>query len=107
MPVEMVTPEQLELLLTEHSAMNEPPASVTDSTLLRRLSSIDRVLLTNLMVGQVYAPGQVVFRERDIGDAMYLIWGGRVAVVKGDLESPTIVAYRGPGDAVGEMAFWR
>jgi signal transduction histidine kinase len=35
---------------------------------------------------------------------MYMIWAGRVAVVKGGLDAPTIIGYRGPGVLIGEMA---
>jgi len=35
---------------------------------------------------------------------MYLIWSGRVVIVKGDFQPPTILGYRGPGTVIGEMA---
>jgi signal transduction histidine kinase len=35
---------------------------------------------------------------------MFLIWSGAVAIVKGDIASPTILAYRGAGEIFGEMA---
>jgi signal transduction histidine kinase len=48
--------------------------------------------------------GDVVFREGDEAEACFLIQNGRVAVVMGDLDAPTAVLHRGPGDIIGEMA---
>jgi signal transduction histidine kinase len=35
---------------------------------------------------------------------MFLVWSGRMAIVKGNLESPVILAYRIAGEIFGEMA---
>jgi signal transduction histidine kinase len=82
----------------------EPLASAPDPSLLQLLASIERSQLDQLMSEHYYQPGTIICREGDEGNAMYLIWSGRVAVVKGDFESPTILGYRGPGEIIGEMA---
>jgi signal transduction histidine kinase len=48
--------------------------------------------------------GSVVFREGETGDLLYIVIAGRVAVLKekGDGQS-ALLAYRGPGDILGEM----
>jgi signal transduction histidine kinase len=48
--------------------------------------------------------GSVIFREGDAGDLLYVVISGRVAVLKekGDGQS-ALLAYRGPGDILGEM----
>ncbi len=48
--------------------------------------------------------GEAVFLEGEEGDRMYLILSGRVAILKGDLDSPTILAFRSEGEIIGEMA---
>ncbi|MHC4390514.1 MAG: cyclic nucleotide-binding domain-containing protein [Planctomycetota bacterium] len=50
------------------------------------------------------APGEVLFSQGDTGDAMYLVRVGqiKVQVREGGLER--VVAYRGRGEVVGEMA---
>lgn len=78
----------------------EPP----HPSLLRLLASVERPLLLQIMTEQHNAPGEVIFHEGEPGDAMYLIWAGRVAVVRGDWQSPVVLGFRGPGEAVGEMA---
>lgn len=87
-----------------HPTSTEPLASVPDSALLQLLASIDRDQLEQFMTEHLYKPGELIFREGEKGDAMYLIRAGQVVVVKGDFENPTILGYRGPGDIIGEMA---
>jgi signal transduction histidine kinase len=101
MTSETLTSEELDRLITSH-----PPALdfASESPLLRQLASVDRRLLAGLMTEQRYTPGEFVFREGDSGDATYLIWSGRAVVLKGSLQSLTILGYRGPGEIIGEMA---
>lgn len=80
------------------------PMPITDSPLLRLLASLERDLLATLMTERHCTAGEVIFREGASGDAMYLIWAGRVGVFKGNLQSPTVLGYRGPGEVIGEMA---
>ena len=47
---------------------------------------------------RVFAPGDVLIKQDDIGDEMYFIERGEVEVLVGD----TLVAVLGPGDCVGE-----
>ncbi len=52
----------------------------------------------------ICAPGQVICREGEPGDAMYLIRSGHAAIVKGGFEAPIVLACRGAGEFIGEMA---
>ncbi len=56
------------------------------------------------MVEQQYKPGDIIFKEGDVGDAMYLIRSGQVLVFKGEVSSPIVLGYRGVGEIIGEMA---
>jgi len=49
-----------------------------------------------------YAKGQTIFRQGDMGDAMYLVESGQVMVW--DEEAGEALAYLGPGSFVGELA---
>lgn len=53
-----------------------------------------------------YRKGEVVFSEGMVGDSMYLVESGQVAVIsEGAPGAPeTIIAYHGPGSFFGEMA---
>ncbi len=60
--------------------------------------------LLNLFTTELtYETGEVFVEESEPGDVMYLIRSGRVAVFKGDVQSPTVLGVRGPGELVGEM----
>ena len=104
MPGEKLSPTQLGRLIpspTESQPQNE---AIQDLSLLQLLSSINRTTLSKGMVEQWYEPGEIIFEEGEQGDALYIIWSGQVAVVKGSLNAPTILGYRGPGEIIGEMA---
>ncbi len=49
-------------------------------------------------------PGQILFRQGDIGDCAYFIRSGSVEVLRADSGEETVVARLGPGQYFGEMA---
>lgn len=51
-------------------------------------------------VKRSYQPGQVIFRQGDDGSSMILIHSGSVEILKDGI----VIARRGPGDFIGEMA---
>ncbi|MCP4361015.1 MAG: cyclic nucleotide-binding domain-containing protein [Chloroflexi bacterium] len=79
-------------------------STAADSSFVKLFSKLDRKLIREIMTDQQFEAGNVIFCEGDKGDALYLIWGGHVAVVKGNLAAPTGVLFRRPGEVVGEMA---
>jgi diguanylate cyclase (GGDEF)-like protein len=48
-------------------------------------------------------PGEIILPEGEHSEMFYLIRAGQAVVIKGDLENPTIIGFRGIGDAIGEM----
>jgi signal transduction histidine kinase len=104
MVVKTLTPQELDQLVDHQPISTELSAGGLDSPFLRQLATAGRDILDELMVEQHTRQGEVVFREGEMGDAMYIIWSGRAAVVKGDLHSPIVLGYRGPGEIIGEMA---
>lgn len=104
MAPEIITPEQLENLLSAEASLYEAPETTYNSPFLHLLVSADRGQLTQSFREFNFAPGEVVFHDGDEGDTMFLIWSGKIAIIKGDLDSPIILAYRGPGEIFGEMA---
>ena len=96
--------EALERILAHSRSEVGFPPSDQQNTLMRLLLTVDRQLLSRLLVEQRYERGEVLFWEGERGDAMYLIRAGRVVVLKGDPEKPAVLGYRGPGEIIGEMA---
>jgi len=48
--------------------------------------------------------GEILFRENDAADSVYWIEHGVLAILQGDLESPRLLAFRRPGQLVGEIS---
>lgn len=54
--------------------------------------------------GREYQPGDVIFREGDVGNEMFIIQAGRVKITKTIKGEETVLVELGPGDFFGEMA---
>ena len=104
MTSQFLTPQKLNHLLSIPPGLTASATPALDSPILGLLAATERELLAKLITEQQYAPGEMILKEGDAGDALYIIRSGRVAIIKGNLESPTILAYRGVGEIIGEMA---
>ena len=98
-----LSPNQLQNLIEAQSGWSGPTGG-EESLLLPLLAQMDRELTRGLWVEQTCAAGEIIFAEDAPGDAMYLIRSGMVAILKGSLESPLVLGFRGPGEMIGEMA---
>ncbi len=49
---------------------------------------------------------QILFREGDPSDSMYVIKSGKIAITKSKGSSEVVLAELGPGDMLGEMSFF-
>lgn len=102
--IEQVSPEMLEFFLAVREDHPEDSEIKYTSPLVELLVSADRDQLSQSFTEHNYTRGEVIFHEGDEGDTMFLVWAGQVVIVKGSLQSPTILAYRGAGEIFGEMA---
>lgn len=55
-------------------------------------------------LGSVYADGQAVVTQGEVGDCMYVVQTGAVEVVQAGSAGEQVLAVLGPGDFFGEMA---
>ena len=80
----------------------------TDWTLDLLLPTDIVQLKTDRAVGvrrEYFEPGQIVFREGDRGEWLYIVTEGEVEVFKGDAAgAPTPLRRLGPGECFGEIA---
>jgi CRP-like cAMP-binding protein len=60
----------------------------------------------NGTLGTLYRDGDVIIREGEMGDCMYVIQAGRVEVVLSGEHGEQHLAFLGPGDFFGEMALF-
>jgi len=81
-----------------------PMNALAQSDLCRGLSETEIRTLHTLAEEARVADGQVLFREGDAGDALYLVIEGELAVLKhDDAGSERVLASVGPGGLLGEM----
>jgi signal transduction histidine kinase len=87
--------------------LNSEASSPASSTLsfMDRLSEGDRRALASRAREVRYAAGTTIFGEGDVGDAIYIVLSGRVAVIKEASQGPDmLLTYQGPGEVLGEMS---
>lgn len=57
-------------------------------------------------LGAAYADGDVIIKQGDVGDCMYVIQTGKVEILHEDPGGPESLAVLGNGDFFGEMAMF-
>jgi len=100
----IVKPSLLEQLWAMEVNHPHVPDTSYDSPFLRLIVSADRGRLSQSFTERNCIPGEILIREGEEEDIMFLICSGRVAIVKGDLEDPIILDFQGVGEIIGEMA---
>jgi signal transduction histidine kinase len=68
------------------------------------LGASDLDQLVEMARTRTVAAGETLIREGEAGDTMFVIVEGELEVSKGQGSQATVLAVRGPGDVVGEMA---
>ncbi len=104
MTAEKLTKAEFESVLAALPEVVNLATTSTDTSMMRLLTTVSRDVLQTLMEEVRFQSGEIIMREGEVGDCMYLIWSGRVAVVKGDIMSPMFTFPRRAGESVGEMA---
>jgi CRP/FNR family cyclic AMP-dependent transcriptional regulator len=104
MTTQTITQSEHNQLLARYEKPTDIADTTFDSPLLRLFVSAGRESLNQSFTERWCQPGEIICREAEAGDTMYLIYSGRVVVLKGEFASPTVLGYRGPGDIIGEMA---
>lgn len=84
---------------------NVADRSPATPSFLKWLNEEERTLLTTQFPVRTYPEGNIVCREHELDETLYIVQQGRVAVLKekGDATF-LLLAYRGVGETVGEMA---
>jgi CRP-like cAMP-binding protein len=58
------------------------------------------------VLGKEYSNGEVICRQGERGDRMYVVQAGRASVIREEGGSEAVVGELGPGDIFGEMAIF-
>jgi len=62
--------------------------------------------MTTGELGKVYKDGEIIVRQGDVGDCMYVIQEGQVEVIAEENGEEIHLAVRGEGEFFGEMAIF-
>ena len=57
-------------------------------------------------LGRVYSDGEIIFKEGDIGESMYVIQAGTIHIIKKAASGEVIIATLKSGEVFGEMALF-
>jgi CRP-like cAMP-binding protein len=57
-------------------------------------------------LGREYGPGEIICRQGEAGDRMFVVQAGRAQVVRDESGSEVLVGELGKGDVFGEMAIF-
>ncbi|CAG0928839.1 two-component system, OmpR family, phosphate regulon sensor histidine kinase PhoR [Thermoflexales bacterium] len=98
----ILTAEQLETVRASCTATTYGVPQTLDSGTFQALATSG--LNLSKATPLICAPGQVICWEGEPGDEMYLIRSGHAAITKGSFDAPIVLACRGSGEFVGEMA---
>ncbi|HSD85744.1 MAG TPA: cyclic nucleotide-binding domain-containing protein, partial [Anaerolineae bacterium] len=101
-PTTILTAEQLDLISSSCTATTYGVPQTLDSGTFQALATSGLNLSKSTPV--ICVPGQVICWEGEPGDVMYLIRSGHAAITKGSFDAPIVLACRGSGEFVGEMA---
>jgi CRP-like cAMP-binding protein len=61
---------------------------------------------TDTTLGKPYADGEIIVRQGEPGDCMFVVQSGAVEVVREDDGTMTVLAELGPNDFFGEMSLF-
>lgn len=75
------------------------------SPLFANLNEDELEMVAELCKEKVYEPGEIIFREGDVGDSLYIVHSGQVDVLRsGPSGDNKVIAAISPGDFFGEMS---
>jgi CRP-like cAMP-binding protein len=57
-------------------------------------------------LGRLYSDGEIIFKEGDVGDALYVIQSGKVIITKRAASGELVIATLRSGEIFGEMALF-
>ena len=113
LPTEVLslTRQDFDRLVKARFALREKvDRSIARADLLRRiplfaeLDSLQIQLIAAQLREEAYEPGSVIIRQGEIGETFYVIESGRVQVSVAQDGEERVIAERGPGEYVGEIA---
>jgi diguanylate cyclase (GGDEF)-like protein len=103
MSFEIIAPSELDKFLSIYDSHKQEKHE-DETPFLQLLGWIEDRQATQTMQERICQPGEIILREDEPGDIFYVIRSGQAVIIKGDIQTATILSFRGMGDAIGEMA---
>ncbi len=103
MSTEIIPPSELSKFLSFYDSHKQETWD-EETSFLQLLAWIEDRQTTQKMQERICQPGEIILREDEPGDVFYVIRSGNAVIIKGDIQTATVLGFRGMGDALGEMA---
>ncbi len=100
----LLSPDVIQKLLEMSTGVPPTLPDKFSRTLLELLHTLDEETWKNFIREERFVIGEILLRQGEQGDFMYLLLSGRVLAFSGDLHTPMILGIRGVGDFLGEMS---
>ncbi len=100
----ILPPQTVQFLVSQSTSVATPLPNDFQKTMLNLLNAVGSDTLRSLAREVHFTIGELLLREGESGDFMYLLISGRVLAYSGDLHAPMILGIRGPGEFIGEMS---
>ncbi len=97
-------PEDVQRLVAQCTGVPPSPPTTFQKALQELLQAIGQTTLRQLVQSVTFSIGDLLLRQGEQGDFMYLILSGRVLAFSGNLRNPMVLGVRGVGEFIGEMS---
>lgn len=100
----ILPPHVVQRLVELNKGTPLPLPNAFEQVLRQLFKALDYPTLKSLVRETTFTIGEMLIRQGESGDFMYLILSGRVLAFAGDLRNPMILGIRGPGEFIGDMS---
>jgi diguanylate cyclase (GGDEF)-like protein len=104
MTSQIISRPELDKFLSIHALQQRNGHSPDEPPFKELLAWMDKKQNGQTLLERKCQPGEIIIHEGERGDVFYIIRSGLAIVIKGEVETPTVIGFRTTGDTIGEMA---
>jgi diguanylate cyclase (GGDEF)-like protein len=101
---QIISRPQLDKFLSIHALQQQSRHSPDESPFKELLAWMDKKQNGQTLLERKCQQGEVIIHEGEAGDVFYVMRSGLAIVIKGEIETATVIGFRSTGDTIGEMA---
>jgi diguanylate cyclase (GGDEF)-like protein len=106
MSVQIIPRPELDKFLSIHALQHQNRRETDETPFKELLAWMDKKQDGQSLPERKYQPGEIIIQEGETGNDCYVIRSGLAIVIKGEIETPTVIGFRTTGDSIGEMAMF-